>query len=193
MGCGLSKTSVDISTRNDGLSGDAKPLPVSDDASTRQAVQSKDSADRQPHAAPKGTTTLGTDKRTAQQRENSVGTKTSTKSSQMTIVHFNDVYNIEPREKEPVGGAARFATKLASLKHLNPLIVFSGDCLNPSTSEFRMHHQLNFVFKRKLILVISSKKKKQIIVCVFFSSEIKFVLIMSTFHDVHLLWLITDY
>ena len=29
--------------------------------------------------------------------------------------------------------------------------------------------------------------------CVFFSSEIKFVLIMSTFHDVHLLWLITDY
>jgi len=132
MGCGSSKTPV-ISTRSDGLSGDAKPLPVSDDASTHQAVQSKDSADRQPHAAPKGTTTIGTDKRTAQQRENSVGTKTATKSSQMTIVHFNDVYNIEPREKEPVGGAARFATKLASLKHLNPLIVFSGDCLNPST------------------------------------------------------------
>ena len=170
MGCGLSKTPVDISTRSDGLSGDAKPLPVSDDASTRQAVQSKDSADRQPHAAPKGTTTIGTDKRTAQQRENSVGTKTSTKSSQMTIVHFNDVYNIEPREKEPVGGAARFATKLASLKHLNPLIVFSGDCLNPSTSEFRMHHQLNFVFKRKLILVVSSKKKQtNKSECVFFS------------------------
>lgn len=169
MGCGSSKTPV-TSTRSDGLSGDAKPLSVSDDASTHQAVQSKDSADKQPHAAPKGTTTIGTDKRTAQQRENSVETKTSTKSSQMTIVHFNDVYNIEPREKEPVGGAARFATKLASLKHLNPLIVFSGDCLNPSTSEFRMNHQLNFVFKRKLILVVSGKKKtnKQIRVCFFF-------------------------
>ena len=53
----------------------------------------------------------------------------------LTIVHFNDVYNIEPREKEPVGGAARFATKLASLRHLNPLTVFSGDALNPSLSK----------------------------------------------------------
>lgn len=53
----------------------------------------------------------------------------------LTIIHFNDVYNIEPREKEPVGGAARFATKVASLKHLNPLTVFSGDALNPSLSK----------------------------------------------------------
>src|SRR6056300_550245 len=47
----------------------------------------------------------------------------------LTILHFNDVYNIEPREKEPVGGAARFAYKLASYKDLNPLTVFSGDVL----------------------------------------------------------------
>lgn len=56
--------------------------------------------------------------------------------STLTILHFNDVYNIEEKEKEPVGGAARFKTKLSSLQHLNPLVLFSGDALNPSNSEF---------------------------------------------------------
>lgn len=51
------------------------------------------------------------------------------------ILHFNDVYNIEPREKEPVGGAARFASKIATFKSRNPLTLFSGDALNPSMSE----------------------------------------------------------
>ena len=51
------------------------------------------------------------------------------------ILHFNDVYNIEPREKEPVGGAARFASKIATFKPRNPLILFSGDALNPSMSK----------------------------------------------------------
>ncbi|XP_048576403.1 mannosylglucosyl-3-phosphoglycerate phosphatase [Nematostella vectensis] len=54
------------------------------------------------------------------------------RSKKLTILHFNDVYNIEPRNTEPVGGAARFAHKMASYKHLNPFIVFSGDVLNPS-------------------------------------------------------------
>ena len=62
-------------------------------------------------------------------------TLTKTEERSLTILHFNDVYNIEPREEEPVGGAARFASKLRSYEHLNPLIVFSGDCLNPSTSK----------------------------------------------------------
>ncbi|XP_028410070.1 uncharacterized protein LOC114532703 [Dendronephthya gigantea] len=48
------------------------------------------------------------------------------------ILHFNDVYNIEPREKEPVGGAARFASKIATFKSRDPLTLFSGDALNPS-------------------------------------------------------------
>jgi hypothetical protein len=30
----------------------------------------------------------------------------------VTLVHFNDVYEIESGKKEPVGGAARFAAKL---------------------------------------------------------------------------------
>lgn len=50
----------------------------------------------------------------------------------LTIVHFNDVYNVEEGEKEPIGGAARFKTKVDSLRGLDPLVVFSGDALNPS-------------------------------------------------------------
>lgn len=55
------------------------------------------------------------------------------KRDKITIIHFNDVYNIEPRDQEPVGGAARFITKIRSIPN-EPLILFSGDCLNPSLS-----------------------------------------------------------
>ena len=51
----------------------------------------------------------------------------------LTIVHFNDVYNIGEREKEPVGGAARFKTCLDCLYELHPLVLFSGDALSPSS------------------------------------------------------------
>ena len=57
-----------------------------------------------------------------------------------SILHFNDVYEIAEREKEPVAGAARFAflvkEKIAEAERKygeRPLVVFSGDCLNPST------------------------------------------------------------
>ena len=33
----------------------------------------------------------------------------------MTLVHFNDVYEIKSGKKEPVGGAPRFATKLKEI------------------------------------------------------------------------------
>jgi 5'-nucleotidase len=49
------------------------------------------------------------------------------------ILHFNDVYDLNPRPKpEPVGGAARFATAVKSFAHYNPLLLFSGDVFNPS-------------------------------------------------------------
>ena len=56
----------------------------------------------------------------------------------ITLIHFNDVYNIEERSngKEPIGGAARFKSQIDSLRHLEPLILFSGDALNPSNSQF---------------------------------------------------------
>ena len=50
----------------------------------------------------------------------------------LTIIHFNDVYDISPRTIEPIGGAARFAQAVASFAADTPLILFSGDCLNPS-------------------------------------------------------------
>ncbi|KAL5021091.1 hypothetical protein ScPMuIL_000246 [Solemya velum] len=50
----------------------------------------------------------------------------------LTIIHFNDVYNIEPQQTEPVGGAARLIQYIKSQQHRNPLVLFSGDCMNPS-------------------------------------------------------------
>ena len=52
----------------------------------------------------------------------------------LTVLHFNDVYNVEGGQQEPVGGAARFCTALKSLAHLHPLILFSGDIFAPSFS-----------------------------------------------------------
>ncbi|KAL0979082.1 hypothetical protein UPYG_G00180280 [Umbra pygmaea] len=50
----------------------------------------------------------------------------------LTILHFNNVYEVDARLEEPVGGAARFATVLKKFQSVNPFIVFSGDCLSPS-------------------------------------------------------------
>ncbi|PSN51090.1 hypothetical protein C0J52_01534 [Blattella germanica] len=52
--------------------------------------------------------------------------------SSLTILHYNDVYNIDSRVAEPVGGAARFCTAVKSFSHLNPLVLFSGDIFSPS-------------------------------------------------------------
>ena len=53
----------------------------------------------------------------------------------LTIIHFNDVYNVEARDKEPVGGAARFKAYVDSLSDKNPLVLFSGDAIAPSNSK----------------------------------------------------------
>ncbi|XP_035221004.1 trifunctional nucleotide phosphoesterase protein YfkN-like isoform X2 [Stegodyphus dumicola] len=50
----------------------------------------------------------------------------------VTILHFNDCYNVESQMYEPVGGAARFCTALKSFTDLDPLILFSGDIFAPS-------------------------------------------------------------
>ena len=54
-------------------------------------------------------------------------------TEKLTLIHFNDVYNVEAREKqEPVGGAARMRTAIKKYADRNPLILFSGDCFAPS-------------------------------------------------------------
>ncbi len=70
------------------------------------------------------------------EKASSATTLSSQLADSLTIVHFNDVYNIEEREKkEPCGGAPRFKTQVDSLGELDPLVFFSGDALNPSNSK----------------------------------------------------------
>jgi len=53
-------------------------------------------------------------------------------SKLISILHFNDVYNIEEKKVEPLGGVARFKTALESFRGLDPLVLFSGDLFQPS-------------------------------------------------------------
>jgi 2',3'-cyclic-nucleotide 2'-phosphodiesterase (5'-nucleotidase family) len=50
----------------------------------------------------------------------------------LTILHFNDVYEIEPVSGGALGGAARVATLVNERLSLSPLILFSGDLFSPS-------------------------------------------------------------
>lgn len=63
----------------------------------------------------------------------------SSSSFSFEIVHFNDVYNVESRSREPVGGAARFVGRINTIRdeaaaqgRRRPIVVFSGDAFNPS-------------------------------------------------------------
>lgn len=64
----------------------------------------------------------------------------------LIILHFNDVYNVEPRDQEPCGGASRFSTMIKSFAHQQPMILFSGDVFSPSicknTNNFDIHFKL---------------------------------------------------
>lgn len=63
----------------------------------------------------------------------------------ITILHFNDVYNVQQHKEEPVGGAARFVTAIKSFSHLNPLILFSGDIFSPSMCQYNnFSYSINF-------------------------------------------------
>jgi 2',3'-cyclic-nucleotide 2'-phosphodiesterase (5'-nucleotidase family) len=48
------------------------------------------------------------------------------------ILHFNDVYEIEPVNGGELGGAARIATLVNERADKNPLMLFSGDTFSPS-------------------------------------------------------------
>lgn len=55
----------------------------------------------------------------------------------LRILHFNDVYDIQPDTREPVGGFARFRTVLKRYHEKidddsKTLTLFSGDAFNPS-------------------------------------------------------------
>eukprot|EP00906_Rhabdomonas_costata_P025054 RCo035903 len=53
----------------------------------------------------------------------------------ISILHFSDVHCLASREAEPVGGAARFASAVASVSSSSgapPLVLFSGNAFKPS-------------------------------------------------------------
>lgn len=69
----------------------------------------------------------------------------------LTIIHFNDIYNVESNSsREPIGGATRFLTAVKSFKHLNPLILFSGDAFSPSMRKSQ-EYTLRYILIYKLI------------------------------------------
>ena len=78
----------------------------------------------------------------------------------MTQVHFNDVYNVESRGVEPVGGAARFLTAVRSAtSDTEPLILFSGDIFAPSISKLGAPGARDPVTKPLLVLPVSTFTK----------------------------------
>jgi 2',3'-cyclic-nucleotide 2'-phosphodiesterase (5'-nucleotidase family) len=76
-------------------------------------------------------------------------------SKRLNIIHFNDVYNIESRDVEPVGGSARFITAIEDLIEQNPntLVLFSGDAISPSSS-------ILFVLNISIYLVLINLSKQ---------------------------------
>ena len=55
-------------------------------------------------------------------------------NTKITLAHFNDVYNIEPGAREPVGGASRLKGVINKLEAegKKPVVTFGGDAYNPS-------------------------------------------------------------
>lgn len=56
-------------------------------------------------------------------------------TKQLTIAHFNDVYDIsEKKDTHHCGGVARFITKIKQIKEKDPnaIVLFSGDLWSPS-------------------------------------------------------------
>lgn len=102
----------------------------------------------------------------------------------LKIIHFNDIYNVEPNSsREPVGGAARFLTVIKSFANLNPLILFSGDAFSPSIRKYiyiyiyvqhvKYHLCIKFCFVNQILIAF--------IVSVFFLLSISVILTVSTF------------
>lgn len=62
-----------------------------------------------------------------------MSSKSAISTAELSILHYNDVYNIDSSSTtEPIGGAARFCTAIKSFQNLNPLVLFSGDAFSPS-------------------------------------------------------------
>ena len=83
-------------------------------------------------------------------------------TEKLTLIHFNDVYNVESAEKqEPVGGAARMRTAIKKYSDRNPLILFSGDCFAPSICKHSTF--LFFVFYKTTRIYLYASFERSVI------------------------------
>jgi 5'-nucleotidase len=60
-----------------------------------------------------------------------------TPTGTLTVIHFNDVYELEPQSKDPIGGISRFVHAIERVRQhaakSGPVVtLFSGDALSPS-------------------------------------------------------------
>ncbi|CAL4059581.1 unnamed protein product, partial [Meganyctiphanes norvegica] len=69
---------------------------------------------------------------TDHQDSSNKGSNQSSRAPSITILHFNDIYNVGEQAQEPKAGAARFRTAMKSFAGLDPLVLFCGDALSPS-------------------------------------------------------------
>ena len=79
--------------------------------------------------------------------------------SSFSFLHFNDCYNLEEANEEPVGGVSRFTTLLHQYQKEkgNPISTFGGDGFSPSTSKSL---PLNNSFFLNLFFFFNKKIKK---------------------------------
>ncbi|CAL4059580.1 unnamed protein product, partial [Meganyctiphanes norvegica] len=61
-----------------------------------------------------------------------IGSEEAMRAPVITILHFNDVYNVTEQPEESKVGAARFRTAMKDFADRDPLVIFSGDALSPS-------------------------------------------------------------
>lgn len=62
-------------------------------------------------------------------------------AKKLTILHYNDVYQIEPIKRGKIGGAARVATLVKQNAGENPLVLFGGDALGSSALSLEFQGQ----------------------------------------------------
>ena len=80
---------------------------------------------------------INTLKRKIHQKTKKINFMESKNDNLLNIIHFNDVYDIEPENNK--GGVARFFTALQKYSTKNPLILFSGDVFSPSHRKYLLN------------------------------------------------------
>ena len=65
-------------------------------------------------------------------KETTSGLSEASSNCSLSILHFNDVYDIQPGNKEPKGGAAYFKAMLDKYRLNSTVTLFSGDAFAPA-------------------------------------------------------------